>query len=165
MSEFLLSPWQKINKFVLQNNVIVNLEQSQYDSVSLSILKANVGSNQRYWTFFLVNVSFGDLTSMHKLIKTSINLINCSTEQILTMSQNQLTRTDTFIWSVIIVIISNGNKLEIAANQMNLNTNLDLSRDYWIKIMWLVTSSNSFPYLSNTKMPIMPISGISKKLS
>ena len=75
-------------------------------------------------------MSFGDLTSMHKLIKTSINLINCSTEQILTMSQNQLTRTDTFIWSVIIVIISNGNKLEIAANQMNLNTNLDLSRDY-----------------------------------
>ena len=74
-----------------------------------SILKTNVGSNQRYWKFFLVNVSFGDLTSMYKLIKTSINLINCSTEQILTMSQNQLTRTDTFIWSVIIVIISNGN--------------------------------------------------------
>ena len=30
--------------------------------------------------------------------------------------------------------------------------------------MILVTSSNSFPYLSNTKMPIMPNSGVSKNL-
>ena len=30
-------------------------------------------------------------------------------------------------------VISNGNELEIVTNQMNLNTNLDLSKIYWIK--------------------------------
>ena len=30
-------------------------------------------------------------------------------------------------------VTSNGKKLEMVANEMNLNTNLDLSRAYWIK--------------------------------
>ena len=53
-------------------------------------------------------------------------------------------------------VTSTGSKLEIVANQINLNTNAALKR------MSLVTSSNSFSYLSNTKMPIMPTLGYSK---
>ena len=30
-------------------------------------------------------------------------------------------------------MFSNGNKLEIVANAMNLNTNLNLSKSYWIE--------------------------------
>ena len=54
--------------------------------------------------------------------------------------------------------------MEIDVNQMNLNTNLDLPRAYCIKLMSLVTSSNSFSYLSNTKIPMMATSAVSKNL-
>ena len=58
-------------------------------------------------------------------------------------------------------LASNENKLEILANQINLNSILDLSRAYWIKSNG---TCNSFSYLSKTKMPIMPTSGVSKNL-
>ena len=58
----------------------------------------------------------------------------------------------------------NGNKSEIVTNEMNLNTKIDLLRPYSLKIMSLVTSCNSFSYLSNTKMSILPTSGVSINL-
>ena len=56
------------------------------------------------------------------------------------------------------------NNLQIIAKQINSNTNLELSRVYIeLKMMSLITFSPLFSILSNTKMPILPNLGISKK--
>ena len=48
---------------------------------------------------------------------------------------------------------------------MNLNTNLDIYEGLTeLKLMPLATISNSFSNLSNTNMPIMPTSGVSRNL-
>ena len=64
---------------------------------------------------------------------------------------------------LVFCVTLNRNNLEIVANQMNLNTNLDFKEFTELKLMLLVTSSNLFPYLNSTKMLIIPTSGVSKK--
>ena len=55
----------------------------------------------------------------------------------------------------------------IGVNQMNLNTAVEIKICQGLtelKLMSLVTRSNSFSYLNNTKMSMMATSGVSKTL-